>query len=188
MFLRDWGISNCVSSAVYSQSNGIIEVSVKSKKKLIRGSWTAGCFNIDELSKGFFLYRSAPISGEASPAQLVFYRPVRDCLLAHRRAFAPQWQKSAAEMKKSHACSPLQQDGIIFTAAADWRSCRNPKQQDKNVVSPLNSRWDRNFPFLSKTPTGRLFRRFYTPIAYTLPHHQQLDSPTPPPASATSFA
>jgi hypothetical protein len=66
------------------------KVSVKSMKKLIRGSWTAGCFNIDELSKGFLLYRNAPISGGALPAQLVFNRPVRDCLPAHRRSFAPQ--------------------------------------------------------------------------------------------------
>jgi hypothetical protein len=70
-------------------------------KKLIRGSWTAGSFNIDEFSKGLLLYRNAPISGGASPAQLVFNRPVRDCLPAHRRAFAPQWQKSAAQMEKT---------------------------------------------------------------------------------------
>jgi hypothetical protein len=100
-FLRDWSISHGVSSAGYSQSNGFAEVSVKSMKKLIRGSWTAGSFNVDEFSKGLLLHRNAPISGGASPAQLVFNRPVRDCLPAHRRAFAPQLQKSAAQMEKA---------------------------------------------------------------------------------------
>ncbi|XP_032778719.2 uncharacterized protein K02A2.6-like [Daphnia magna] len=66
-FLRDWGISHGVSSAGYSQSNGFAEVSVKSMKKLIRGSWTAGSFNIDEFSKGLLVYRNAPISSGASP-------------------------------------------------------------------------------------------------------------------------
>lgn len=100
-FLHDWDISHGVSSAGYSQSNGFADVSVKSMKKLIRGSWTTGSFNIDEFSKGLLLYHNAPISGGASPAQLVFNRPVRDCLPAHRRAFAPQWQKSAAKKKKT---------------------------------------------------------------------------------------
>ena len=101
MFLRDWGINHGVSSAGYSQSNGFAEVSVKSMKKLIRGSWTAGSFNIDEFSKGLLHYRNAPIYGGALPAQLVFNLPVRDCLPAHRRAFAPQWQKSATQMEKT---------------------------------------------------------------------------------------
>jgi transposase InsO family protein len=104
-FLRDWNISHGVSSAGYSQSNGFTEVSVKSMKKLICGSWTAGSFHIEEFSKGLLLYRNAPISGGASPAQLVFNRPVRDCLPAHR-AHSLRSGKNRLLKWKKRPCAP----------------------------------------------------------------------------------
>jgi hypothetical protein len=63
-------------------------------KFLIRGSLTSGAFDEAEFKKSInFLQRVR--SGGASPAQLVFNRPVRDCLSTHRRLFAPEWQKAA---------------------------------------------------------------------------------------------
>jgi hypothetical protein len=60
------------------------------------------------------------------PAQLVFNRPVRDCLPAHRRSFAPQWQKSAAQMEKNTMRARSLRaagfnDGTPFTADGNWR-------------------------------------------------------------------
>jgi hypothetical protein len=58
----------------------LAEVSVKSMKKLIRESWSAGCYRPTALSQ-------RPLSVGASPGQIVFNRPVRDCLPIHHRAF-----------------------------------------------------------------------------------------------------
>lgn len=52
-FLRHWDITHGTSSAGYRQSNGYAEVAVKSMKKLIHGSWTAGSFDINKFSKAF---------------------------------------------------------------------------------------------------------------------------------------
>jgi hypothetical protein len=165
-------------------------------KKLIRGSWTAGSFNVDDFSKGLLLYRNAPISGGASPAQLVFNRPVRDCLPAHRWAFAPQWQKSAAQMEKAamrtrslrtthfnktaHPLPPL-----VIGYQVVIQNSMTKRWSTPGVVVEIGPFRD----FLVKTPAGRLFRRnrrflrrFYSSIA--LPQHP--DSPVLPPASATS--
>ncbi|KZR96056.1 Uncharacterized protein APZ42_009826, partial [Daphnia magna] len=46
------------------------------------------------------LFRNTAVSGGRSPAQVVFNRPMRDCLPAHRRSFAAEWQKDADVLEK----------------------------------------------------------------------------------------
>lgn len=99
-FLREWGVSAGTSSPHFPQSNGIAEAGIKSIKKLLAGSWTAGAFDEDEFGKAILLFRNAPRNGGPSPAQMVFRRPVRDCLPAHRRSFASEWQQATDVMEK----------------------------------------------------------------------------------------
>lgn len=89
-FLADWGITALTSSSHYAQSNGRTESEINTMKSLIHGSWTSGAFNAAKFDKSILLSRNAPRSGGASPAKLIFNRPVRDCLPAHRRSFAPE--------------------------------------------------------------------------------------------------
>jgi hypothetical protein len=93
-------ITSLTSSPYYAQSNGRAEAEIDSMKALIRGPWTPGAFNEEKFAKSIMLFRNAPRSGGASPAQLIFNRPVRDCLPAHRRSFAPEWQKAADVLEK----------------------------------------------------------------------------------------
>ncbi|KAI9565094.1 hypothetical protein GHT06_008860 [Daphnia sinensis] len=168
-------------------------------KKLIRGSWSAGSFDIDQFSKGLLLYRNAPLSGGASPAQLVFNRPVRDCLPAHRRAFAPQWQKSAVQLEKQALRART-------LRAAHFNLHAHPLPPfsigDSVVIqNHITKRWStpgiivETGPFrdyLIKTPAGRLFRRNrrllrrHYPAAKPAPSvHGPPDSPAPPPLSTS---
>jgi transposase InsO family protein len=104
-FAKDLGFSTGTSSPHYPQSNRLAEAAVKSMKKLIAGSWTAGSFNVDKFAKSLLLFRNAPRSGAASPAQMVLNRPVRDALPAHRRSFAPEWQQKTDVLeKKDETC------------------------------------------------------------------------------------
>ena len=131
-FLRDWDISNGRSSPHHSQSNGYAESTVKSMKKLIAGSWSSGLFNPDKFGKALLLFRNAPMSGGASPSQIVFSPSTRDLLPAHRRSFASEWQQAAELLEKraQHA-----------TATA-WSS----KTINQNVGPLLESslRWGRS--------------------------------------------
>jgi hypothetical protein len=84
---------------------------------LIAGSWTSGTFDQDKFGKALLLFRNAPIAGGASPSQIVFNRPTRDLIPAHRRSFAPEWQQVAAHLeKRTRRAKELQvQPGLPLT-------------------------------------------------------------------------
>ena len=108
-FLHDWGVNAYTSSPHYAQSNGRAEAEIKSMKALIKGAWASGVFSADTFAKSLLMFRNAPRSGGASPARIVFNRPVRDSLPAHRRSFAPEWQKAADILdKRAHRSKDLQ--------------------------------------------------------------------------------
>ena len=165
-FLTDWGITSGTSSPHYPQSNGRAEVAVKSMKKLVAGSWVSGSFNIDNFSKSILLFRNAPLCGGASPAQLLFGHPVRDCLPAHRRVFAPEWQKDAALLERRAARSRQLRISLFNRSAHPLP----PFAVGSHVViqHPVTNRWTTpgivveigpHRDYLVKTPAGRLFRR-----------------------------
>ena len=90
---------SCETGA-YHQSNGRAEAAIKSMKKLVIGSRTGGQPDPDKLATAILLFRNAPRYGAASPTQLVFNRPIRDSLPAHRRSFAPEWQRAAEVLEQ----------------------------------------------------------------------------------------
>ncbi len=126
-----------MSSPHFHQSNGVAEAGVKSMKKLIAGSFTSNSFDINKFGQSLVLFRNTAISGGQSPAQIVFHRPMRDCLPAHRRSFAAEWQKDAEILKKrarrakelrtehynrrAHPFPPLQVGNAVVIEAPDLK-------------------------------------------------------------------
>ena len=97
-FSREWGFRHATSSPTYPQSNGKAEAAVKSMKKIIRAAWTGTRLDSGRMTRGLLQYRNTPSRKDGlSPAQKLFGRPIQDVLPAHHRAFAPEWQRSAAE-------------------------------------------------------------------------------------------
>ena len=97
-FLQTWGVTHITSSPHYPQSNGKVEATVKSMKKLISAAWTGHSVNWDQLPRALLQYRNTPCRKDGlSPAQKLFGHPVQDTLPAHRRSFAPEWQRSSQE-------------------------------------------------------------------------------------------
>ena len=94
-FARQWGFTHNTSSPRYPQSNGKVEATVKSMKKLLATSWERRCVNEDKLCRALLQYRNTPCRKDnTSPAQKLFGHPIQDTLPAHRRSFAPEWQKN----------------------------------------------------------------------------------------------
>lgn len=94
-FFENWGVCSGTSSPHYAQSNGKAESEIKVMKKIIKGCWSSGAFDEDKFSKAILLFRNTPRFGGASPAEIIFKRPVRDALPAHRKSFAAEWQRAA---------------------------------------------------------------------------------------------
>jgi transposase InsO family protein len=100
-FAKEWGFQHITSSPTYPQSNGKAEATVKSMKKLIQASWTGNRLDEGKLARALLQYRNTLACRDGlSPAQKLFGQPIQDLLPAHRRAFAPQWQKSAEEAER----------------------------------------------------------------------------------------
>ncbi|XP_032784417.2 uncharacterized protein K02A2.6 [Daphnia magna] len=165
-FLKEWGVSLGVSSPHFPQSNGVAEAGVKSMKKLIAGSFTSGSFDVNKFGQSLLLFRNTAVSGGRSPAQVVFNRPMRDCLPAHRRSFAAEWQKDADVLEKR-----ARRAKELRTEHFNRRAHPLPPLQVGNAVliqHPISKCWSTpgvitevgpNRDYLVKTPAGRVFRR-----------------------------
>lgn len=100
-FARTWGFQHIMSSPTYPQSNGKVEATVKSMKKLIWASWTGRYLDEDMFTRALLQYRNTPSrKDDLSPAMKLFGKPIQDSLPAHRRAFSEQWQHSTEEAEK----------------------------------------------------------------------------------------
>ena len=103
-FARQWGFRHVTSSPRYPQSNGKVEATVKSMKKLICTSWTGRSLAEDVLARALLQYRNTPSRKDgASPAVKLFGRAVQDILPAHRRAFSSDWTKTTNEIDQGAA-------------------------------------------------------------------------------------
>jgi hypothetical protein len=155
-----------VSSPHFPQSNGVAEAGVKSMKKLIAGSFTSGSFDVKKFGQSLLLFRNTTTSGGRSPAQIVFNRPMRDCLPAHRRSFAAEWQKDADVLEKR-----ARRAKELRTEHFNRRAHPLPPLQVGNAVliqNPISKCWSTpgvitevgpNRDYLVKTAAGRVFQR-----------------------------
>ena len=197
-FLHSWGVSHKMSSPHYPQSNGKSESAVKSMKKLISASWTDRTVDRNTLSRALLQYRNTPCRKDGlSPAQKLFGHPVQDTLPAHRRSFAPEWQKSTIKAE-----TQAQETKENSTLAYNQHTYKLSDLEVGNHVAiqhPTSKLWDTYGTitaigpyrkYFVKTQSGRVFvrnRRFIRkrhPISVVTPTTAvaptPLDSPTPP--------
>ena len=93
-FLQSWGVSHMTSSPHYPQSSRSSS-KINEEAQLGRVDWS-------RLSRALLQYRNTPCRKDGlSPAQKLFGHPVQDNLPAHRRSFAPEWQKSSEEAEQA---------------------------------------------------------------------------------------
>ena len=117
-FTKQWGFSHLTSSPRYPQSNGKIEATVKSMKKILAASWDHRNLNEDKLCRALLQYRNMPSRKDGlSPAQKLFGQPIQDTLPAHRRSFSPEWQKHMHEAEQQ-ATNVLDQSETFYNTHA----------------------------------------------------------------------
>ena len=117
-FSKHWGFAHKTSSPHYPQSNGKVEATVKSMKKLIATSLGRRSLNTDVICRALLQYRNTPSRRDGqSPAQKLYGRPIQDTLPAHRRSFAPEWQQNVADAEKQ-ATHTLEQSERCYNAHA----------------------------------------------------------------------
>lgn len=152
----------------FPQSNGIAEAGVKSIKKLIAGSFTAGSFDVNKFGQAILLFRNIAHFGGRSPSQIVFNQSMRDCLPAHRRSIATERQKDADVLEKrarrtkelrtehfirrAHPLSPLQVGNVVLIQHPISKCWSTP-----GVIIEVEPNRD----YLVKTPAGRENNAFY---------------------------
>ena len=100
-FAKTWGFQQITSTPTYPQSNGKIEATVKSMKKLSQMSWNGRYIDDDKLTRVLLQYRNTPSRKDGlSPAMKLFGKRIQDTLPAHRRAFSEQWERTTAEVER----------------------------------------------------------------------------------------
>ena len=63
-------------------------------KQLIKAAWKRNSVDHDILARALLQYRNTPSRRDGkSPAQKLYGTPIQDSLPAHRRSFAPEWQR-----------------------------------------------------------------------------------------------
>ena len=89
------GFLHKVSTPHYPQSNGKVEATVKSMKRIIRISWEGRSFNHDKFCQALLQYRNTPSRRDEllSLTQKLCGCPVQDILPAHHRSFSREWQQ-----------------------------------------------------------------------------------------------
>ena len=114
------------------------------------------------------MFRNAPRSGGASPAQIVFNRPVRDSMPAQRRSFTPQWKlQISADVLEKRARRSKELQVVHYNKKAHPLPCLSVGNH-VIIQHPISKLWSTpgiivevgpHRDYLFKTPAGRIFRR-----------------------------
>ena len=101
IFATQWRFTHRISPPRYPQSNGKIEATVKSMKKILAASWDHRHLNEDKLCCALLQYHNTPSHKDGlSPAKKLFGHPIQDTLPTHRRSFASEWEKGTQEAEQ----------------------------------------------------------------------------------------
>ena len=91
---------------------------MKSMKKILAASWDHHHLNVNKLCRALLQYRNTPSRRDGlSPAQKLYGHPVQDTLPAHRRSFAPEWQRSLQEADQQASHTSTQSETFYNTHA-----------------------------------------------------------------------
>jgi hypothetical protein len=118
------------------------------------------------LAQALMVYRNAPRSGGASPAELVFNSPIRDGLPVHGRSFKPEWQSTKAELKqrtdevqkKNAARYNVTAHTLIVLKVGDQVLIQNPKTHRWDTAAVVTEIGP-NRDYMVRTKNGANFRR-----------------------------
>ena len=110
-------------------------------KKLIVSSWAGSGLDEDILARSLLQYRNTPSRRDGlSPAQKLFGHPLQDTLPAHRRSFAPEWQRGAEEVERR---AVAHQDQVERTYNLHTRALPDIHVGSNVVVqNPCTKLWD----------------------------------------------
>ena len=156
-FLQKWGITHKTSSPHYPQSNGRAESGVKAAKKLLRRCWDLHRCRLDDeaWTRGVLQHWNTPGIHGASPAQLIYGRPIRDNLPTHHSiyqqkppdAFGDRRQEYREKVKDRY--DSRARDLPEFSAGTRVR-----------VQDPRSRRWERCGTVIAAGPHRRYRVRF----------------------------
>ena len=145
-------------------------------KKLLAASWDQHCLNEDRLCCALLQYRNTLSRKDGiSPAQKLFGHPMQDCIPAHCRSFAPEWQKRTQEAEQL-ATEMLTHSKEFYNIHA--HSLPDFQLGSKVVQTRLAKLWDiygivvsvgPNHRYFIKTQSGRIFVRNHCFLRHCTP-------------------
>ena len=143
-YLKKWGMKHRLSSAAYPQSNGRAELAVKTAKRILAENVKpSGSLDNDAVVRALLQYVNTPLRGvNESPAQIVYGRPIHDCLppgapaQERWRAINDGREIGAARLKVNKAYDHNEHaKNMVPLEVGDVVSIQN-------VTGPKPNRWD----------------------------------------------
>ncbi len=140
-FAKQWGFSHKVSTPHYPQSNGKVEATVKSMKRIIRISWNRQSLNEDKSCRALLQYRNTPSCKDSlSPAQKLYGRPPHP---GHHTSSPPILFSRMATQSRSSRTSGTTDIKILqrilqptrprSSGNSNWLQRRHSQQQNKTL-------------------------------------------------------
>ena len=106
-FLKSWGVHHRITSVSNPHANSRAEIAVKTVKRMLQSNTSAvGTLNVDAFQRAMLIYRnSIDPETKASPAMVLFGRPLRDPIPAPLGRYCPHqtWQETIANREKALA-------------------------------------------------------------------------------------
>ena len=152
-FFNTWCVRLRISSAHYPQSNSRAETAVKCAKRLLRGNTAQnGSLDTDAAARAIMQYLNTPPQGsEASPAQLLTGRQLRDAIpvdtslyeVSERWAWLLRERERAMVRSGDSAASRYNQTAHNLNPLTSGQRAR--------IQNPSSGRWDRTGTVLETT-------------------------------------
>ena len=142
-FLRDWVVKHRLSSAAYPQSNGRVELAVKSAKRIISGNIGAqGSLDNDRAARAILQYRNTPIQNIGlSPAQLLLHCRLCDFIPSQSTLYKPHADWIAAAKNREIILSRRNTRLIEQYNKTTHTLCPFQKGQIVTIQRPTTHRW-----------------------------------------------
>ena len=106
-FLESWGVHHRISSVANPHSNSRAEIAVKTvKRMLMDNTGPSGSIDVDKFQKAMLIYRnSIDPETKASPALVLFGRPIRDAIPIVMGRYCPHdtWKETQTYREKALA-------------------------------------------------------------------------------------